>query len=355
MPATTPVATGSSATPRARSDAKAASSSTLTTTVPALASQCTSRSMRARLSTLNTGAPLSCSTKPCACSGARRPGARWRWRPSGRRGRRRRRGWWPSAAHAACRRVRGRATHTPSSLRGARAGISDSAMRCVSPLGSRGSSGLMASPAGVPSSDMASAMALRRPSGVKRSGVTAGLSSVAVLEQPLTQAGPAVGVAVVDLVEAAAVAQRLGQRARGLGAARGITAGDAHQQRARRQPAVDLLDQQLLARIGRGRQEGAEVGRERRAHDQRQRQPPAAAPTPPARRARRGGGAAAGVAIIGPASPVPAASASGRRRPAARRCCARRRPGPPPRSAAAGAAAGLPAASAAAPTGRRCR
>ncbi len=69
-----------------------------------------------------------------------------------------------------------RATHTPSSLRGALAGISDSAMRCISPVGSRSSSGLTALPAGVPRSDSVSSIASRSPATLKRSGVTAGLS-----------------------------------------------------------------------------------------------------------------------------------------------------------------------------------
>jgi hypothetical protein len=140
------------------SDAKATSSSTLhIITVPAMASQCTSRSMRARLSTENTGAPLICSTSALrAASGAKA----WRTVDGGRLavdvgagGL----GWWPSAARA----VPSRATHTPCSVRGERAGISDSAMRCVSPLGSRSSSGLTALPAGVPSSEVDSAIASR--------------------------------------------------------------------------------------------------------------------------------------------------------------------------------------------------
>jgi hypothetical protein len=60
--------------------------------------------------------------------------------------------------------------------------------------------------------------------------------------------------------------------------------------------AVDLLDQQALARVGAGRQEGAEVGGEGRAHDLPRRQPPAAAShttSTAARRAVRAAGVAA--------------------------------------------------------------
>ncbi len=60
-----------------------------------------------------------------------------------------------------------RAAHTPSSLFGAVAGISASAMRADSPVGSRSSSGLKALPAGVPSSDSVSSTASRKPAAVK--------------------------------------------------------------------------------------------------------------------------------------------------------------------------------------------
>ena len=90
---------------------------------------------------------------------------------------------WPSRSPPAARVpassiARGalRDTHTPASLRGELLGNSISTMRWVSPVGSRSSSGLVALPAGVPSSDSVSSIASRRPAALKRSGVTDGLS-----------------------------------------------------------------------------------------------------------------------------------------------------------------------------------
>ena len=170
-PPSTPVTTGSVATASALNEANAASSSTLITTAPAMARRCTSLSMRARLSTENTGAPLICSVSPLAACGAKasRAPAMAAAAPSMSA---------PVALMVAISNARGasRATHTPCAVLGERDGISDSAMRCVSPLGSRSSRGRMALPAGVPSSEVASAMASRRPSAVKRCASTAGLS-----------------------------------------------------------------------------------------------------------------------------------------------------------------------------------
>ena len=64
MPASTPVATGSAATSSAGNEAKASSSKVLISPVPAMASQCTSRWICARLSTPNTGAPLTFNVRP---------------------------------------------------------------------------------------------------------------------------------------------------------------------------------------------------------------------------------------------------------------------------------------------------
>ena len=172
MPATSPVATGSSAAPRAATEPNAISSSVLISSVPAIASRRTSRSMRARLSTPNNGAPLICSARPLAAKGAN--AARTRSIASACASRSA-----PGARTVISSSARGcwRDTQTPCSLRGALAGISASAMRCVSPVGSRSSSGLTALPAGVPSSDSVSSIASRKPCGVKRSALTAGLSA----------------------------------------------------------------------------------------------------------------------------------------------------------------------------------
>jgi len=69
-----------------------------------------------------------------------------------------------------------RETQTPPSLRGARLGSIASAIRTVSPVGSRSRIGLINAPAGVPSSATVSSIAARNPSTVKRAGSTAGLS-----------------------------------------------------------------------------------------------------------------------------------------------------------------------------------
>ena len=69
-----------------------------------------------------------------------------------------------------------RDTQAPSTLRGPSPGTLASAMRWVSPVGSRSSKGLTKAPAGVPSSDKVSSMASRKPSARKRAGVTAGLN-----------------------------------------------------------------------------------------------------------------------------------------------------------------------------------
>ena len=173
MPASTPLATGSSAMPSARGEPKATSSKATIATVPAMASRSTSLWMRAREATPNTPGPLISSVRPgavaasaakrvrtsaCACAcPSRSP---------------------PSARTVASSSARGcsRDTQTPPSLRGAFAGSIASAMRTVSPVGSRQSSGLSGTPAGVPSSETVSAMPSRRPSTVNRSALTAGLS-----------------------------------------------------------------------------------------------------------------------------------------------------------------------------------
>ena len=70
-----------------------------------------------------------------------------------------------------------RETQTPFSTFGARAGSSASAMRIVSPVGSRNSTGLISDPAGVPSNARLSSIAARSPSALKRAASTAGLSA----------------------------------------------------------------------------------------------------------------------------------------------------------------------------------
>jgi hypothetical protein len=139
--------------------------------VPAAASQWTSFSICARLSTPNTGAPLTSSFNSGLFSAAKL--ARTCWMATA----------WASRSAPGARTVATskarppwREAQTPSSLRGELLGISPSAMRTVSPVGSRSSSGLTAPPAGVPSSDKVSLMPSRRPSAVKRWAVTAGLS-----------------------------------------------------------------------------------------------------------------------------------------------------------------------------------
>ena len=95
---------------------------------------------------------------------------------------------------------------------------------------------------------------------------------VAVLDQPGARGGPFAGaraaVAVLHLVEAAAVAQGCGQCARRLGPLHRIAAVDADQQRARRHAVLQLLDQHALPCVGTGRQEGRQVGAEAGAGDQ---------------------------------------------------------------------------------------
>ena len=175
MPATTPVATGSMATSKAGREAKATSINAPMSTVPAMASWCTSVWICARLSTPNSGAPLIWSVSPS------RPGvpvfsaakllrtvsmvACWASRSA------------PGALLTVTSKARSpwREDHTPSTLRGALLGIRPSAMRTVSPVGSRSSSGLMAPPAGVPSRLSVSSMPSRSPAALKRWALTAGL------------------------------------------------------------------------------------------------------------------------------------------------------------------------------------
>jgi hypothetical protein len=214
-------------------------------------------------------------------------------------------------------------------------------MRCVSPVGSRSSSGLMALPAGVPSSDRASAMASRRPSAREALGRDRRAECVAVLEQPLPMPAQAVGFAVVAPVEAGRCraapwpVRARPRRAHGLAAGRCPSAACAPAARCGSARSA------RAARVGAGRQEGAEVGGERRAQDLA---PAASQQQRPHHSSTRGRRQAAvrraGVAIIGPAC-TGSSSISERSPPAScRRCCARRRPGPPPRSAAPGAARG---------------
>ena len=176
MPATMPVATGSIAAASARSEAKASSSKLPITTLPTIASKRTSRSICARLCAANTPGPLA-SSRNCGEAGvadaagvagavsalsapkalrARAIAVDCASRSA------------PAARVVASSSARGavRATHTPCSLLGMLGAMSDSAMRCVSPVGSRASSGLSALPAGVPSSESVSSMASRRPAAV---------------------------------------------------------------------------------------------------------------------------------------------------------------------------------------------
>jgi hypothetical protein len=84
----------------------------------------------------------------------------------------------PSATVVATSTARGalRETQTPWSTRGARAGVSASAMRSVSPVGSRKRIGFSSEPAGVPSSEIVVSIASRRPATLKRAASTAGLN-----------------------------------------------------------------------------------------------------------------------------------------------------------------------------------
>ena len=121
----------------------------------------------------------------------------------------------PSARVVATSTARGawRETQTPFSIFGARAGVSASAMRSVSPVGSRKRIGLSSEPAGVPSSETVSSIASRRPAALKRVGVDRRTERVAVLEQEAAGVGPGRVLAVVDRGERAARAQRRGERA----------------------------------------------------------------------------------------------------------------------------------------------
>ena len=126
--------------------------------------------MRSRDSTANLPAPETTSLSPGvgAASKALRMAARARCWPSMSA---------PSAAVVATSTARGawRETQTPCSILGARAGVSASAMRSVSPVGSRKRIGLSSEPAGVPSSETVASIASRRPAALKRSASTAGL------------------------------------------------------------------------------------------------------------------------------------------------------------------------------------
>ena len=139
--------------------------------------------MRARLSTLKTGAPLMRNTKPVACASPR-PFRTWakplRTASMARSCASRSA---PAALLMATSNARGccaassRDTHTPCSLRGALLGISASPMRSVSPVGSRSKIGFTAWPAGVPSRASDSCSPWRNPWAVKRCASTAGLST----------------------------------------------------------------------------------------------------------------------------------------------------------------------------------
>ena len=84
----------------------------------------------------------------------------------------------PSATVVATSTARGalRETQTPCSTFGARVGVRASAMRSVSPVGSRNKIGFSSVPAGVPSSATVDSIASRRPAAVKCAASTAGLS-----------------------------------------------------------------------------------------------------------------------------------------------------------------------------------
>ena len=70
MPATTPLATGNIATPSACKEPNASSSSAPITTLPAIVSHFTSRSIWLRLITAKTPAPLTSSFRSGAANGA---------------------------------------------------------------------------------------------------------------------------------------------------------------------------------------------------------------------------------------------------------------------------------------------
>jgi hypothetical protein len=173
VPITTPVATGKKAMSSARGEAKASSSSAPITMPPTIARWMASVLILSRLITENTGGPLSSSlgfaspmsrvaASNAACTFAMATACASRS--------------LPAARVVAIISARGavRDIHTPSSLRGALAGTSSMAMRCVSPVGSRSRNGLITLPAGVPSIDSVSLIASRRPPAVNCPGVTPG-------------------------------------------------------------------------------------------------------------------------------------------------------------------------------------
>jgi hypothetical protein len=109
----------------------------------------------------------------------------------------RRRAWWRGSANAArcatsTRRPRC-AARSPASV--------PSAMRCVSPVGSRSSRGLTTLPAGVPSIDSVSLIASRRPSGVNCAGVTPGDSGSGARTPRCPPRSSRPRIAVLHLVE----------------------------------------------------------------------------------------------------------------------------------------------------------
>ena len=175
-------------------------------------------------------------------------------------------------------------------------------MRCVSPVGSRSSSGLTALPAGVPSSDRVSSIASRRPAALKRSGVDRRAQLVAVLEHPARRRRPSRRSSPFCTCSNSAARRAARRRARATPSARcaasppsmpisSVRAGDA---------ALQLLDQHaLLARRAR-RQEGRQVGAEMacaRSHQRAERQREPATPRRPRRRRRRDSGGGHGVAV----------------------------------------------------------
>ena len=129
MPASTPVATGSSATASARSEReREPAAATITIAAPQIASRSTSPLICARASTAKLPAPETIERRPASAVARARGRSTERCERSaaGRRGRRRRRAWSRSARRAA----RVRETQTPSLDSSARcAGVSASAMR----------------------------------------------------------------------------------------------------------------------------------------------------------------------------------------------------------------------------------
>ena len=176
MPASTPLATGSTAMPRVRSEPpNAASIRPTMATPPAMARRSTSDLICVRDATAKVPAPDSTSRRPCvSCVVSSLP----KLRPTNCSAASCASRSAPSARVVATRIARAalRDTHTPPSTRGACAGSMASAMRRVSPVGSRRSTGLTIAPAGVPSRASVSAMPARKPSTVKRCASTAGLS-----------------------------------------------------------------------------------------------------------------------------------------------------------------------------------